>query len=111
MNCRFCKNPLSIKFVDLINCPSSNAFLSAAQPNDVEFYYPLSIYVCDNCFLVQVDEHKKAKEIFNSEYVYFSCYSKTWVEHARQYVESMIQRFGYNEKSFVIEIASNDGYL
>lgn len=111
MNCRFCKRPLSLKFVDLINCPPSNAFLSEAQLNDVEYYYPLSIYVCDNCFLVQVDEYKKAKEIFNSEYVYFSSYSKTWVEHARQYVESMIQRFGYNEESFVIEIASNDGYL
>jgi 2-polyprenyl-3-methyl-5-hydroxy-6-metoxy-1,4-benzoquinol methylase len=111
MNCRFCKKTLSIKFVDLVNCPPSNAFLSAAQLNDTEYYYPLSIYVCDNCYLVQVDEYKKAKEIFNSEYVYFSSYSKTWVEHARQYVESMIQRFGYNEKSFVIEIASNDGYL
>ncbi len=111
MNCRFCKNPLTIKFVDLVNCPPSNSFLSVEQLNEPEDYYPLTIFVCDKCYLVQVDEYKKAKEIFNSEYVYFSSYSKSWVEHARQYVESMIARFGYNEDSLVIEIASNDGYL
>ena len=111
MNCRFCKKPLTTKFVDLINCPPSNAFLSFEQLNEAEYYYPLTIYVCDSCYLVQVDEYKKAKDIFNSDYVYFSSTSKSWVEHARQYVEDMVDRFGYNEKSFVIEIASNDGYL
>lgn len=111
MDCRFCKKPLSTKFVDLINCPPSNSFLSAKELDEPEKYYPLAIYVCDNCYLVQVDEYKKATEIFNSDYVYFSSYSKSWVEHARRYVESMIERFGYNENSLVIEIASNDGYL
>jgi 2-polyprenyl-3-methyl-5-hydroxy-6-metoxy-1,4-benzoquinol methylase len=111
MNCRFCKEPLYNKFVDLINCPPSNAFLSFEQLNEPEIYYPLTIYVCSKCHLVQVDEYKKAKEIFNSEYVYFSSYSTSWVEHARRYVESMVKRFGYNKDSFVIEIASNDGYL
>jgi hypothetical protein len=111
MNCRFCKKPLTTKFVDLVNCPPSNAFLSFEQLNEAEYYYPLAIYVCDSCYLVQVDEYKKATDIFNSDYVYFSSYSKSWVEHARQYVEDMVDRFGYNEKSFVIEIASNDGYL
>jgi hypothetical protein len=111
MNCRFCKQPLTTKFVDLINCPPSNSFLSARELDEPEKYYPLAIYVCENCYLVQVDEYKKATEIFNSDYVYFSSYSKSWVEHARRYVESMIERFGYNENSLVIEIASNDGYL
>ena len=111
MNCRFCKKPVTVKFTDLINCPPSNSFLTLEQLNEPETYYPLAVYVCDNCYLVQVDEFKKAREIFNSDYVYFSSYSKSWVEHARLYVEDMIQRFGFNEKSFVIEIASNDGYL
>jgi 2-polyprenyl-3-methyl-5-hydroxy-6-metoxy-1,4-benzoquinol methylase len=111
MNCRFCKKTLSTKFADLINCPPSNSFLSAKELNEPEKYYPLSIYVCDSCFLVQVEEYKKAKEIFSGDYVYFSSYSRSWVEHARRYVECMIARFGYNENSLVIEIASNDGYL
>lgn len=111
MICRFCKKPLAIKFVDLVSSPPSNAFLTVEQLNEPEPYYPLSIYVCDSCYLVQVDEYKKAKEIFNADYVYFSSYSTSWVEHARQYVDAMIERFGYNENSFVIEIASNDGYL
>lgn len=111
MNCRFCKEPLYNKFVDLINSPPSNSFLSFDQLNGPETYYPLTIYACSKCYLVQVDEYKKAEDIFNSEYVYFSSYSKSWVEHARQYVEDMVSRFGYNEDSYVIEIASNDGYL
>jgi 2-polyprenyl-3-methyl-5-hydroxy-6-metoxy-1,4-benzoquinol methylase len=111
MNCRFCKEPLTHKFVDLINCPPSNSFLSLEQLNEPEPYYPLTIYACSKCYLVQVDEYKKAEEIFNSDYVYFSSYSKSWVQHARNYVKDMIERFKYNEKSFVIEIASNDGYL
>jgi 2-polyprenyl-3-methyl-5-hydroxy-6-metoxy-1,4-benzoquinol methylase len=111
MNCRFCKNPLLTKFVDLINCPPSNSFLTAKELDEPEKYYPLTIYVCDKCYLVQVDEYKKAKEIFNGDYVYFSSYSKSWVEHARKYVDCMIERFGFNQKSLVVEIASNDGYL
>ena len=111
MNCRFCQEPLTLKFVDLNNCPPSNAFLTFDQLNEPEYCYPLAIYVCSKCYLVQVDEYKKAKEIFNNEYVYFSSYSKSWVEHARRYVEDMVKRFHFNEGSFVIEIASNDGYL
>ncbi len=111
MNCRFCKTPLINKFVDLVNSPLSNSFLIHAQLNEPEVYFPLTIYACTTCYLVQVDEYKKAKDIFNSEYVYFSSYSKSWVEHARRYVESMTKRFGYNKDSLVIEIASNDGYL
>ena len=111
MNCRFCKTSLATKFVDLVNCPPSNEFLSQDRLNQPENYYPLTIYVCDSCYLVQVDEYKKAKEIFNSQYAYFSSYSKSWVEHARRYAENMIDRFNFNEETLVVEIASNDGYL
>lgn len=111
MNCRFCKTPLTHKLVDLVSSPPSNSFLSQDQLNDPEPYYPLTVYTCTKCYLVQVDEYKKAKDIFNSNYVYFSSYSKSWVQHAKQYVNDMISRFGYNHDSYVIEIASNDGYL
>jgi 2-polyprenyl-3-methyl-5-hydroxy-6-metoxy-1,4-benzoquinol methylase len=111
MNCRFCKKALTTKFVDLINCPPSNSFLSAEELNEPECYYPLTIYVCDECHLVQIDEYKKAREIFNNDYVYFSSYSKSWVEHARRYAVNMVDRFHFDENSLVVEIASNDGYL
>ncbi|HTF20570.1 MAG TPA: class I SAM-dependent methyltransferase [Chryseolinea sp.] len=111
MYCRFCSAPLSNKFVELINSPLSNSFLTIDQLNEPETYFPLTIYACSNCHLVQVDEYKKASEIFNNEYVYFSSYSTSWVAHARRYVESMISRFDYNQDSLVVEIASNDGYL
>lgn len=111
MNCRFCKKPLTTKFVDLTNCPPSNAFLSPQQLNEPETYYPLTIYVCDACYLVQIDEYKKAREIFSNDYVYFSSYSSSWVEHARRYAVNMIDRFHFDENSLVVEIASNDGYL
>lgn len=111
MNCRFCNEPLHNKFVELANSPLSNAFLTEQQLNEAEVYYPLTIYACPKCHLVQIDEYKKATEIFNSEYVYFSSYSTSWVAHAKRYVESMIEKFGYDKNSLVVEIASNDGYL
>jgi len=111
MNCRFCSAPLSNKFAELVNSPLSNSFLSRDQLNEPEIYFPLTIYACSNCHLVQVDEYKNAREIFNSDYVYFSSYSTSWVAHAKRYVESMISRFGYSKDSLVVEIASNDGYL
>lgn len=111
MHCRFCKNKLSDVFVDLGCHPASNSFLTEEQLSEPEVYYPLKIFVCDKCFLVQVDEVKRADDIFNDEYVYFSSYSKSWVEHARQYVEMIIRRLGLGLQSRVVEIASNDGYL
>ena len=101
---------MTTKFVDLVTCPPSNAFLASTQLGEPENYYPLTICVCDNCFLVQVDEDKKAQEIFNSEYVYFSSYSKSWVQHSRRYSENMVQRFGYTKDSLVGEVASDHGY-
>jgi 2-polyprenyl-3-methyl-5-hydroxy-6-metoxy-1,4-benzoquinol methylase len=85
--------------------------LTATQLSEPEPSYPLRVFVCDKCFLVQIDEYKKAAEIFDKNYAYFSSFSKTWLDHAEKYVDMMCGRFGYNENSKVIEIASNDGYL
>jgi hypothetical protein len=111
MKCRFCKHELSIEFIDLVNSPASNSFLTKVQLNEPEVFYPLKVFVCDKCFLVQVDEYKKSDAIFDGEYAYFSSYSTSWLSHAKKYTEMMTSRFGFNEKSKVVEIASNDGYL
>jgi 2-polyprenyl-3-methyl-5-hydroxy-6-metoxy-1,4-benzoquinol methylase len=111
MNCRFCKESLTHEFVDLVNSPPSNSYLSSAQLNEPETYFPLKLYVCDHCYLVQIDEYKKADEIFSSDYAYFSSFSTSWLAHSKRYTEEMIRRFGFGPGSLVVEIASNDGYL
>ncbi len=111
MQCRFCKTELSNVFIDLGNSPASNSFLTAAQLNEPEVFYPLKVYTCHQCFLVQVDEYKKSDAIFDSNYVYFSSYSTSWLQHAKAYTEMMTDRFGYHPNSLIIEVASNDGYL
>jgi hypothetical protein len=111
MNCRFCTTPLKDIFIDLNNSPASNSFLTEEQLNEPEIFYPLKVFICDKCFLVQVDEYKKSDAIFDSNYAYFSSYSTSWLEHAKMYVDMMTDRFGYNENSLVMEVASNDGYL
>ncbi len=111
MQCRFCKHEVKTEFADLVNSPASNSYLTSQQLNEPEIFYPLKVVVCEKCFLVQVDEYKKSSDIFNSDYAYFSSYSTSWLAHSKKYTEMMIQRFGFNEKSLVTEIASNDGYL
>jgi 2-polyprenyl-3-methyl-5-hydroxy-6-metoxy-1,4-benzoquinol methylase len=111
MKCRFCKSELKHVFIDLVNSPASNSFLTKEQLNEPEVFYPLKVYTCEKCFLVQVDEYKKSDDIFNSDYVYFSSYSSTWLDHAKRYTNKMVEKFHYSSQSQVIEIASNDGYL
>ncbi len=111
MNCRFCGAALTHEFIDLANAPPSNSFLTEEQLNEPEVFYPLKLYVCNSCFLVQIDEYKKSGAIFNSGYVYYSSFSRTWLAHAKRYAEMMIGKFGYDCNSRVVEIASNDGYL
>ncbi len=111
LKCRFCGNELKHEFIDLVNSPLSNLNLTEEQLNEPEKFYPLKIYVCDKCFLVQIDEYKKSQEIFNEDYPYFSSFSTSWLEHAKEYVDMMIERFKFNKGSFIIEIGSNDGYL
>ena len=83
---------------------------SEADFNRGEVYYPLHVYVCDHCFLVQLEEYESAENIF-SDYAYFSSFSDSWLKHCENYCDKMTDRFGLNEESFVVEVASNDGYL
>ena len=111
MNCRFCNTPLNYEFLDLVNAPPSNSFLTFSQLNEPEVYYPLRVLVCDNCFLVQIDEYQKSSAIFNHDYVFFSSFSTSWLSHAKNYCEKVVDRFSLDKNSSVVEIASNDGYL
>jgi len=108
--CRFCQTQLRHTFVDLGMSPLSNAFLNPDQLDKKEPFFPLHAYVCEQCFLVQLEEFEHPEEIF-SDYVYFSSYSESWLDHARQYTEMMIEQFSLNSSHQIIEIASNDGYL
>jgi len=111
MHCRFCLTPLRHLFVALGSSPLSNAFLRAEDLHKMEPTYPLDVYVCENCLLVQLDEFEKPTDIFSNDYAYFSSYSDSWLKHCEHYVDMMVKRFGLNENKFVVEIASNDGYL
>lgn len=111
MNCRFCNHELTFEFIDLVNAPPSNSYLTSEQLNEPEVYYPLRLFVCPECFLVQIDEYKKASQIFDDNYAYYSSVSRSWLEHSKKYTDKMTKEFGINRDSFVIEIASNDGYL
>jgi hypothetical protein len=111
MNCRFCNNDLSHVFIDLVNSPLANSFLSLEELSTPETFYPLKLYVCENCFLVQIDEYRESEKIFDDNYIYFSSFSKSWLEHAKNYVAMITERLNLQKDSFVIEIASNDGYL
>ena len=108
--CRFCGSVLELTFVDLGMSPLCESYLNENELNRVELFYPLHLYVCENCFLVQLQEYVDPEEIF-TEYAYFSSYSQSWLEHAKRYSENMVKRFKINHNSFVVEIASNDGYL
>jgi SAM-dependent methyltransferase len=110
MLCRFCANPLHHSVVDLGMSPLANSYLSAEQCNAGETFYPLHAYVCGNCLLVQLEEFERADAIF-SDYAYFSSYSDSWLQHASAYTDLMVERFGFDSRSRVVEIASNDGYL
>jgi 2-polyprenyl-3-methyl-5-hydroxy-6-metoxy-1,4-benzoquinol methylase len=108
--CRFCGAALKLSFADLGMSPPSNSYLEAEELNRVERFYPLHAWVCEKCFLVQLEEFETPEQIF-SDYAYFSSYSDSWLAHAKAYAEAMVRRFGLGKASFVIEIASNDGYL
>jgi 2-polyprenyl-3-methyl-5-hydroxy-6-metoxy-1,4-benzoquinol methylase len=111
MICRGCGSEVHRVFLDLQASPAANSFLSRADLDKPEAYYPLCVHVCEHCFLVQIDEEKAATEIFNSGYVYFSSSTEAFVRHAAAYVETITGRLGLTAASFVVEAASNDGYL
>ncbi len=108
--CRFCNAGLKRTFVDLGMSPLANSFLKHDALEQMEQFYPLHVFVCDECLLVQLEEFEAPEQIF-SDYAYFSSYSETWLNHAKNYVNLMISRYGLNQSSQIIEIASNDGYL
>lgn len=108
--CRFCGAGLQRTFVDLGMSPLCETYPAAADLNHGEVYYPLHVYVCEKCWLVQLEEYESAEGIF-SEYAYFSSYSDSWLKHCENYCDKMRARFGLGRQSFVVEVASNDGYL
>ena len=108
--CRFCSQPLRTTFIDLGMSPLCQTHVTAEQLSQAETFYPLRTYVCEHCFLVQLEEFVTPGEIF-TEYAYFSSFSDSWVEHARRYCEGMRARFSLGPLSRVVELASNDGYL
>jgi 2-polyprenyl-3-methyl-5-hydroxy-6-metoxy-1,4-benzoquinol methylase len=108
--CMFCGTPLRTTFVDLGMSPLCESYVSREQLDKMEPFYPLHAYVCESCFLVQLHEYVSPQEIF-SEYAYFSSYSDSWVQHMNRYTGMIVERLGLGPKSFVVEIASNDGYL
>ena len=111
MNCRHCAQPLEHVFLDLGFAPPSNAYLTADDLHAPETWYPLKLYVCAHCWLVQTEDYARADALFRPDYAYFSSTSSTWLEHARRYVEAMRERLALGPDSFVIEVAANDGYL
>jgi len=111
MNCRHCHQPLQHVFLDLGFSPPSNSYLKREDLSKSERYYPLKLFVCDHCWLVQTDDYTQAKELFSPDYAYFSSISKSWLEHAVRYSNMITNRLGLDGNSLVIEVASNDGYL
>ena len=109
-SCRFCDAPLRRSFVDLGMSPLANSYVLAKDAQRLEAFYPLHAYVCESCFLVQLEEFESPQHIFE-KYSYFSSYSTSWLEHAKKYVNEITKRFAIDASWQVIEIASNDGYL
>ncbi|MGE2813665.1 class I SAM-dependent methyltransferase [Mycobacterium heidelbergense] len=111
MRCRHCGTPLQQNFVDLGFAPPSNAYLHAEDLSNPEVYYPLRVKVCDRCWLVQTEDYARAEELFSADYAYFSSTSRSWLDHAADYVRMITERLRLGPDNLVIEVASNDGYL
>jgi len=111
MNCRHCDAGLRHVFLDLGFAPPSNAYLDRAELSAPEMHFPLKLFVCDSCWLVQTEDYAQADALFRPDYAYFSSTSQTWLEHAARYAADMTQRLALGPDSLVIEVASNDGYL
>jgi len=111
MNCRFCGAPLEHVFLDLGSAPPSNAFLTADTLNAPEIWYPLKLFTCGKCHLVQIGEALPHAALFSPDYVYYSSVSQTWLAHVQKFVTDVVDCLGLDQSSLVMEIASNDGYL
>ncbi len=111
MKCRHCNSELRLPFLDLGSAPPSNAYLKKEALCIPEIWFPLCILVCEDCWLVQTEDHAGREALFTPDYAYFSSFSSTWLAHAQHYVNQIIARFGLNAGSCVVEVAANDGYL
>ena len=111
MKCRHCGQAVTLSFIDLETSPPSNSYLTAEQLAGPESWYPLRVFTCTNCWLVQNEDYTHFDELFSSDYAYFSSFSTSWLKHAEAYVAEMTERFGLGPASHVVEVASNDGYL
>lgn len=111
MKCRHCQAELKLVFMDLGSAPPSNAYLTEEDLCRPEVWYPLRVFVCEACWLVQTEDYAEAGELFSNDYAYFSSISSSWLQHAADYAGMVTKRLGLNQNSHVVEIASNDGYL
>ena len=110
LQCRSCETPLKQSFVDLGMSPLANSYLKRDQLFAMEPFYPLHAFVCGECFLVQLDQYVSREHIF-TEYAYFSSYADSWVQHMKDYAHMIARRLDLGPNSFVVEVASNDGYM
>jgi len=111
MKCRHCKVELKLPLIDLGSAPLSNAYLTEQTLLSPEKWFPLRVLVCENCWLVQTESLIQADDLFDEKYAYFSSFSISWLQHAKQYVKDMVRRFSLSKNSYVVEVAANDGYL
>lgn len=111
MKCRHCHHSLHLTLMDFGSMPPSNAYLSSDAHFDKEKCYPLNVKVCEQCWLVQTQDFTRADELFTADYAYFSSTSSSWLQHAAEYVEGAVETLALDHSSFVVELASNDGYL
>ncbi len=110
-NCRHCASPLDKTVIDLGNQPPSNAYLNEKELNDPEKTYPLKVFLCKKCWLMQLPAHASSEELFTKDYAYFSSTSTSWRKHAKNYVEYALKKLNFKKNDLVVELASNDGYL
>lgn len=111
MKCRHCQNEITYNFLDLGFAPHSNAYINKNDQTRPEKYYPLRLKVCEKCWLVQTEDFSSASDLFTADYAYFSSTSSSWLNHAKDYAEKVIEEYSLSNESLVIEVASNDGYL
>jgi SAM-dependent methyltransferase len=111
MKCRHCLAEIKHSLIDLGSSPPSNSYLTQAALSEPETWYPLHVTICSNCWLVQTEDFAARVEFFSEEYAYFSSFSESWLRHSENYVATMVDRFGLDAGTLVVEVASNDGYL
>lgn len=111
MKCRHCQADVTLPFIDLGTAPPSNAYLTREQLSAPETWYPLRVFTCTRCWLVQTEDYAHHAALFSGDYAYFSSYSSSWLAHSERYVDAMVERFRLGAQSHVVEIAANDGYL